>query len=240
MRQPPAVNAAASTLATSICTAPVPVCFHSVICPAPPPACSLSSCPAPARVGSLGAISSCPAPARVGSLCAPSVPLYPVSNIVSSPVSLCTLSSVCPAPRAEVLDTEGRALALATMPRRTTSLAPLVQGAPAPPPAVNALFSVPRPDRTAQRPWTQTRKAQRSARTVGSVLPPSLEAGGSSIDAVSERVPGSVAQQAALVRAVGSMVSVASHLEAEVPWRRARALVDSGSQQPPLLSLPFA
>ena len=131
-------------------------------------------------------------------------------------------------------------MALATMPRRTTSLAPLVQGAPAPPPAVNALFSVPRPDRTAQRPWTQTRKAQRSARTVGSVLPPSLEAGGSSIDAVSERVPGSVAQQAALVRAVGSMVSVASHLEAEVPWRRARALVDSGSQQPPLLSLPFA
>ena len=148
------------------------------------------------------------------------MPIYPVSDIVSPSVSLCTLSSVCPAPRAEVLDTEGRALALATMTRRTTSPAPLVQGAPAPPPAVNALFSVPRPDRTAQRPWTQTRKAQRSARSVGSVLQPSLEAGCSSIDAVSEQVPGSVAQQAALVRDVGSMVSVAIHLEEEVPWRQ--------------------
>ena len=143
-------------------------------------------------------------------------------------------------PRHDVLDAEGRALALATMPRRATPAAQFVSVAPTPSPAVNALFSVPRPDRAAQRPWTETRKAQRTARPAAPVLPTSLGDGHQSLDAALEQVAGSVAQQGALVRAVGSMVSVASHLQSEVPWRQARALVDSGSRQPPLLSLPFA
>lgn len=50
----------------------------------------------------------------------------------------------------------------------------------------------------------------------------------------------SLAQQRALVRAFNSSLLVASHLWGEQPWRTARALVDSGSQQPPLVSQPFA
>ena len=52
--------------------------------------------------------------------------------------------------------------------------------------------------------------------------------------------PTSLADQWALFRAVRSSLLVASHLQQEVPWRVGRTLVDSGSQQPPLLSQDFA
>ena len=97
---------------------------------------------------------------------------------------------------------------------------------------------MPRRDRQAQRSWLETRKAQRTSRPAA--LPAATTDGSRSLDDAGGGVAGSVAQQSALVRAVGSMMSVASHLQTEMPWREARALIDSGSRQPPLLSLPFA